>query len=254
MQGHNWASPSGIAVDNRNGTTVYISEGGGPGLHPNETSTMGVKKCTLLGGNNLDCVQFGSNWDDPHGLAVDHEGNVLITNAHGIRPSTAPPRKSYGVWTCSPSGQCVLVDGSDRWPASNYDAQHVATDSQGHVFVTGLCERTESNSVPTGFIDECHPFHGACHSYGAPGMSWGQDPGLSVGPEDEVYIVHSRSFMRCSPDGQCEDIDACDGGPPSRVMAVHGEYLYSVTSAQKPGGLSQLQLRRFKIGADTVQV
>lgn len=249
--GSDWARPQGIVVDDSDGvTTVYISERGKEGTHPESASIgAGVRKCILHVGQTgavLDCVQF-EHWTSPSGLALDHEGNVLVT-------------QRFGVWKCSPSADCALLGGTYLGGAGSDAEKDVAVDSRGNVYVTGTHESPTQGSPPIVFVWKCIPDL-PCHEFGP---TWHQAEnrealGLAVGPDDHVYIrdAVSHNFIRCSPDGFCENI-AFDGGFGKMAIDQHG-IIYTVSSEachdHKPG-CSQLELRKFcfDLPTDIIQV
>lgn len=201
-----------IAVDDSGiqggNTTLYISQDNG------------VMKCTnRYGYARLDCLPFGEDWDEPHRLDLDHEGNLLVTNAQGYHPSDAPPVKTHGVWRCSPRADCVLVGGSDDW----LDPRGVAADSKGTVYMSGNDH---------GFLKKCTSA-GACKEFGAQMGAIGQ--GVAVGPDDYVYMTDAdtHSFTRCSPDEVCEKF-APDGFPDGPMALDPYGAVYTVTPSWTP--------------------
>jgi hypothetical protein len=190
---------SGIQGEN---TTLYISQNNG------------VMKCTW-NHSRLDCLPFGEDWDEPHGLAMDHEGNLLVTNDQGHHGSDAPPVKTRGVWRCSPRADCVLVGGSNDM----LYLRGVAADSQGTVYFSGA-----GHGCP--FLYQCTS-SGECKHFAMGMCTIGL--GVAVGPDDYVYMTEiTHSFARCSSDEVCERF-APDGFPDGPMAIDRYGAVYTAT-------------------------
>lgn len=259
----NWFFISGIAVDVSNGgAVVFVSHAGG------------VRKCTLTDWivnpldirKKLDCIEFGSDWYGPRGLALDHEGMVLVAEYD---------KTALGMWKCDALGDsgCFLLPDIDR-SFVGVELTGVAVDSEGNTYWSGM------NGFPgnhTLVVKKCPsewlswPHHGTCEDFGSQ-LDWDQsapvgalglavsqdDPSLAVGPDDYVYISDAGKHSRCSPLGFCENIAALDGSVGNMAIDKDGiTYIVSLVACPdlEPGCL-QLSLRKFcfDLPADILQV
>lgn len=207
IMGTGWNLPYGIAVYNAgrdDAVIVYVSEA--------DESAPKVKQCMFDGwaSGNFSCSDFGDDWASPRGLAVDAEGNVIITNVYGDR---------YGVWNCTPSEVCTLAGASNRWP--HYPPDRVAADSQGNFYVSRGYELHDLGG--SNYVKKCLPY-GYCSDFGGDLVNGGgYDSAMAVAGDDTVYICDtgSQTLIRCSNDNVCENLGAfyCDG---NMVIDVRG--------------------------------
>lgn len=238
-----WAQPSGIAVyESDGGTWVFISELGRSARYPGDLAVSpSVKKCTLVD-LRLSCFQFASIWEAPHGLALDHEGNLLVTNSG--------PDSTSGVWKCGTSAPADCV----RLMKGNWT--NVVGDSKGNVIVY---EVLLHSLVPA--LEKCGTWSGhfTCEAFGP------QDPHLSgktnslsplaVGPDDYVYTRddHTLDFIRCSPENSCENLGDFYGlGSGNMAIDPNGTiYTVSLNACSPPGPCRQLELRKISCELST---
>ena len=141
-EGRTWGSTSAVAID-KDGLSVWVGE------------RCGTNSCV---GSNLDPIlkfdsngklllSFGKgliNW--PHGMTVDHEGNVWVTDARDNRPpanaaAAAAPARVFGhqVLKFSPTGELLMrlgTDGGAREPGYFWQPNAVIVDAKsGNIFV-----------------------------------------------------------------------------------------------------------------------
>lgn len=190
--GMGWNGPDGIAVYTGVGhgaTVIYVSEG--HDIAPKVKQCMYVPEMPQ---GDFSCSDFGNGWASPRGLAVDTEGNVFITDAHGV-------------FKCTPSAVCTLVGDSDQLP---YSPHHAAPDSQGNVYVTG----GDKDSWISNYVKKC-PSTGTCSDFSGDWIKGGGYDNPIAVARDDIYICNldSQILKRCSIDNVCEDVGAfnCHG-------------------------------------------
>jgi DNA-binding beta-propeller fold protein YncE len=131
-EGRIWGSTAGIGID-RDGKSVWVAERCGSFLPPNE-----IKPGTQFGcgGSDLDPIpkfdetgklvkSFGAGLIQfPHGLSVDPEGNIWVTDG------LAKDGKGHQIWKLSPDGKVLLVLGKPGVAGSGLDEFHAPSAVQ----------------------------------------------------------------------------------------------------------------------------
>lgn len=146
--GRPWGSTSAVAID-KDGVSVWVGERCGANL-----CTGSDLDPILLFNANGDLVRsFGKgmiNW--PHGIFVDHEGNVWVTDGRDNRP--APPRgaapgaapaapppavvNGHQVFKFSPTGELLMTlgaPGGGREPGYFWQPNAVLVAPNGDIYV-----------------------------------------------------------------------------------------------------------------------
>lgn len=139
--GRVWGSTAGIGID-ADGHSVWVAERCGTFLPPNQIQPGSQFGC---GGSGLDPIlkfdasgrlvkSFGAGLIQfPHGLTVDFEGNIWVTDQLGRDD------KGHRVWKFSPEGKVLLVLGKPGVAGSGTDEFNspsaVAVAPGGDVFV-----------------------------------------------------------------------------------------------------------------------
>jgi sugar lactone lactonase YvrE len=148
-EGRTWGSTSGVGVD-RDGVSIWVAE------------RCGANSC--VGSNLAPVLMFDANGNFvrafgegliqvPHGLYVDREGNIWVTdwsNPGGaqngaVRDST----KGHQVWKFSPEGKVLMVlgkSGGAHEPRFFYQPNAVVTAPNGDIYVAeGHSDRPPAN-------------------------------------------------------------------------------------------------------------
>ena len=140
-EGRAWGSTAGIGID-ADGTSVWVAERCGTSVPPNQIKPGSQFGC---GGSALDPIlkfdatgrlvkSFGAGLIQfPHGLTVDPEGNIWVTDQLG------KDGKGHQVFKFSPEGKVLLVLGKPGVAGSGNDEFNsptaVAVAPNGDVFV-----------------------------------------------------------------------------------------------------------------------
>ncbi|MBC7842785.1 MAG: hypothetical protein H7099_10750 [Gemmatimonadaceae bacterium] len=142
--GRTWGSTSAVAID-KDGASVWVAERCG------QNSCVGseLDPVLLFDASGTLVRSFGKgliNW--PHGIHVDHEGNVWVVDgrdntppvARGAAIAATPPAKKFGhqVLKFSPRGELLMrlgTDGGAREPGFFYQPNAVLVAPNGDIFV-----------------------------------------------------------------------------------------------------------------------
>jgi DNA-binding beta-propeller fold protein YncE len=139
--GRKWGSTSAVAID-PDGTSVWVAERCGETRPPSQITPGAPFACAAstldpimkFDGNGKLLKSFGAGLVlFPHGLHVDREGNVWVTDGLGFRG------KGHQVFKFSPDGQLMLTLGKAGAPGSGPDEFNapsaVVTAPNGDIFV-----------------------------------------------------------------------------------------------------------------------
>ena len=157
--GRTWGSTSAVAID-RDGVSVWVAERCG------QNSCVGsdLDPIMLFDASGTLVRSFGKgmvNW--PHGIHVDHDGNVWVVDGRDNLPvvqrsqstgTPAPvsPKRIFGhqVLKFSPQGALLMrlgTDGSARAPGYFYQPNAVLVAPGGDIFVAeGHASGTDANA------------------------------------------------------------------------------------------------------------
>jgi DNA-binding beta-propeller fold protein YncE len=140
-EGRVWGSTAGIGID-KDGKSVWVAERCSTFLPPNQIKPGSQFGC---GGSDLDPVlkfdetgklmkSFGAGLIQfPHGLTVDPDGNIWVTDGLG------KDGKGHQVWKFSPDGKVLMVLGKAGVAGSGLDEFNapsaVAVAPNGDIFV-----------------------------------------------------------------------------------------------------------------------
>jgi len=133
IEGRAWGGSNGVAID-RDGTTVWATDRCSPGTTPGCTNT-DVNPVHHFDVSGQEIKSFGGGmfvW--PHGIHVDRDGNVWVTDAR------AEGNKGSVVVKFSPDGKVLMTLGKPgvrgNPPAALTDPTDVVTDpGNGDVYV-----------------------------------------------------------------------------------------------------------------------
>jgi sugar lactone lactonase YvrE len=149
-EGRTWGSTSGVGID-RDGTSIWVAE------------RCGANSCI---GSNLDPIlkfdaqgnfvrSFGAGMVQvPHGLFVDRDGNVWVTdwsNARGTQNGAVrDSSKGHQVMKFSPEGKLLLAlgkSGGGREPEFFWQPNAVAVAPNGDIYVAeGHSDAPQANA------------------------------------------------------------------------------------------------------------
>jgi sugar lactone lactonase YvrE len=145
--GRTWGSTSGVGVD-RDGTTIWVAERCGANTCLNSTLDPILK----FDANGTLVKSFGAGtMVFPHGLTVDRDGNIWVTDGQDNRPRRArgaapdsplPPEPAtiigHQVFKYSPDGKLLMTlgkQGGARDAEYFYQPNAVAIAMNGDIFV-----------------------------------------------------------------------------------------------------------------------
>lgn len=155
--GRTWGATSAVAID-RDGVSVWVGERCGA----NDCSTSDLDPILKFDANGNLARSFGKGliaW--PHGMTVDHEGNVWVTDARdnlaALRAAAGEggridSTRLYGhqIFKFSPEGQLLMTLGSrggGREPGYFYQPNAVLIAPNGDIWVAeGHSSRAGSNA------------------------------------------------------------------------------------------------------------
>lgn len=181
--------PDKLALD-ANGN-IYVTEIGGGPIFGTDANNR-IQKFSATGESLARWGMRGSGpgqFDNPIGIAVDHEGNIYVSEEGGNR-----------VQKLSPTGQPIAQWGTrGSGPGQFNNVYDLALDASGNVYVSEpftnfRIQKFSSSGVPLA-------------QWGGPGDGPGQftDPtGLAVDSKGDVFIVDSGNnrIEELSPTGQ----------------------------------------------------
>lgn len=182
--GRTWGSASAVHID-VDGSSVWVAErcGGNVNACVQNSDTDPVMKFDANG--NL-VTSFGAGlitW--PHGIEVDSEGNVWVTDARDNQIGDTAPERRYGhqVHKFSPTGEHLMTlgePGGAREPGYLFQPNDVLVAPDGHIFVA------EGHSNAPGSTARILKFN----AQGEMVQTWGS---LGSGP-DEFMQPHALAL------------------------------------------------------------
>ncbi len=145
----------------------------------------------------------GTGYDDAWALAVDGEGNIIVTGmSESSTATTYIP--SYATIKYSSTGEPIWTNRYDEnWAAFG---QAMAVDASGNVFVTGPCDGA-GRSVD--YLTLKYSSAGVplwTNRYHQPGNYWLDTRDLASDPYGNVFVTGSALDMDASPDTRRADI------------------------------------------------
>jgi sugar lactone lactonase YvrE len=211
-----WGSTSAVDID-RDGKSIWVAERCGANSCLNNTTRNPVMKFDATGKLVLS---FGAGmFVFPHGIHVDRDGNVWVTDGQDNRPrrprgdTTSPlppmPAKLIGqqIYKFSPTGTLLLTlgePGGAREPGYFFQPNDVLVAPNGTIIVA------EGHGGPSARILEFNAdgsFRRQWGQYGAGPNDFDQPHGLAMDSKGRLYIA-DRSNNRIkiyAPDGTLVD-------------------------------------------------
>ena len=190
-EGRKWGSTSGVAID-KDGTSIWVAE------------RCGANSC--IGSTLAPILKFDANGNlvrafgeglvqVPHGLYVDRDGNVWITDWSSpggaqngaVRDST----KGHQVMKFSPDGKLLLTlgkAGGGRDPEYFWQPNAVVTAPNGDIFVA---EGHSSNATSSGRILKFDKTGKFLRSFG----SWGKSADADKFDQPHALAIDSRGRL-----------------------------------------------------------
>jgi len=133
--GRNFGSTIGIAVD-RDGKTIWTFDRCGG----NDCANSKIAPIQKWDASGKLLMSFGAGMINyPHGLYVDREGNVWVTDNRGTPPKDGKPGKGHTVWKFSPEGKVLMTLGKPGVAGNGNDTFNAPSDvvvaPNGDIFV-----------------------------------------------------------------------------------------------------------------------
>ncbi|MBI3981594.1 MAG: hypothetical protein HY337_01700 [Gemmatimonadetes bacterium] len=144
--GRTWGSTSAVAID-RDGVSIWVAERCGANSCVGSTLDPVLKfdsTGTLVRSFGTGMILF------PHGIDVDPEGNVWVTDCACIGAAAADSTRGHQVFKFSPTGTLLLTlgtAGGAREPGYFYQPNDVLVTSNGDIYVAeGHASREGANA------------------------------------------------------------------------------------------------------------
>jgi sugar lactone lactonase YvrE len=146
--GRNFGSTPGLALD-RDGKSLWVFDRCGG----NTCENSNIDPITKYDASGKVVATFGAKmFVRPHGVTVDNEGNVWVTDGVGIAPKDGKPGKGQTVMKFSPEGKVLMTLGTPG--VTGTDGSHFNAPSDaliapnGDIFIAdGHGEKTNARIV-----------------------------------------------------------------------------------------------------------
>src|SRR2546430_3792513 len=146
--GRNFGSTPGLALD-KDGKSLWVFDRCGG----NTCENSNIDPVTKYDASGKVVTTFGAKmFVRPHGITVDNDGNVWVTDGVGIAPKDGKPGKGHTVMKFSPEGKVLMTLGTPG--VTGTDGSHFNAPSDvliapnGDIFVAdGHGEKTNARIV-----------------------------------------------------------------------------------------------------------
>ena len=146
--GRNFGSTPGLALD-RDGKSLWVFDRCGG----NTCENSNIDPVTKYDASGKVAITFGAKmFVRPHGIGIDNDGNVWVTDGVGIAPKDGKPGKGHTVIKFSPEGKVLMTLGTPG--VTGVDGSHFNAPSDvlitpnGDIFVAdGHGEKTNARIV-----------------------------------------------------------------------------------------------------------
>ena len=201
-EGRTWGSTSAVDVD-KDGTSIWVAERCGA----NSCANSPLDPVLKFDKDGKLVKSFGAGViNDPHGIHVDYEGNVWVTDcsclgggrgragapAGGAAPTPAPPAtKGHQIHKFSPDGKLLLslgVPGGGRDTAYFWQPNDVLVAPNGDIYVA---EGHSSNATASGRILKFDRNGRLLRSFG----SWGKGTDADKFDQPHALAMDSRGRL-----------------------------------------------------------
>jgi len=238
MMGRPFGSTIGIDVD-KDGSSIWVFDRCGG----NDCTNSKVAPIQKLDAQGRVVAAFGSGmFNYPHGLHVDRDGNIWVTDNRGTppregRPGEARPGRGHTVWKFSPDGRVLMTLGTPGVPGateSTFNAPcdvYVAPD--GSIFVAdGHGGMTNARVVK---FDRAGKFIKAWGTHGTGPGQFDEPHGLAMDSQGRLFVA-DRGNSRIQIFDQEGNFLAewKQFGRPSGIFIDRNDVLYVADSQSGP--------------------
>lgn len=144
--GRTWGATSAVEID-RDGVSIWVAER----CAANSCVGSALDPVLKFDSTGRLVTSFGAGLTQfPHGIDVDHEGNVWVTDCACIGPAASDTTKGHQVFKFSPEGRLLMTlgkAGGSRDPGYFYQPNDVLVAPNGDIYVAeGHSSREGANA------------------------------------------------------------------------------------------------------------
>ena len=185
--GRNFGSTPGLALD-RDGKSMWVFDRCGG----NTCENSNIDPVTKYDASGSPVMSFGAKmFVRPHGVTVDNEGNIWVTDGVGIAPKDGKPGKGQTVMKFSPQGRLIMTLGTPG--VTGVDGSHFNAPSDvliapnGDIFVAdGHGEKTNARIVK---FDKTGKFIKAWGKEGKGQSEFDEPHGLAMDSQGRLFVA-----------------------------------------------------------------
>jgi sugar lactone lactonase YvrE len=185
--GRNFGSTPGLALD-RDGKSLWVFDRCGGQTCENSN----IDPITKYDASGRVVTTFGAKmFVRPHGITVDNDGNVWVTDGVGIPPKNGKPGMGHTVVKLSPEGKVIMTLGTPG--VTGEDATHFNAPSDvliapnGDIFVAdGHGEKTNARIVK---FDKTGKFIKAWGKEGTGQGEFNEPHGLAMDSQGRLFVA-----------------------------------------------------------------
>lgn len=161
---------------------------------------------------------FLDKWDFismDSGLAVDPDGNVVLSGYQVLRRGISFDLLGPYVWRLAPDGQILA-----RW---TLNVLQIAVDREGNMY--GLTTKWKEDGTPRGFVFKFSPSGMFITKFGTPDRISVYDA-IAIGSNGDIYVANrpDASIYRFAPDGE--------------ILATWSEFSTDISALEWPAGVA----------------
>lgn len=192
-EGRTWGSTSAVAID-KDGTSIWVFERCGQ----NTCGTSDLPAILKFDSSGKLVRSFGAGmFVSPHGIDVDREGNVWVTDCActgGRPPADAPPAaspKGHQVFKFSPEGKLLMTlgkAGGAREPEYFWQPNDVLVAPNGDIFVAEGHSSAEGANARILKFSKDGKFIKAIGKKGTGKVEFGQPHALAMDSRGRLFV------------------------------------------------------------------
>jgi len=210
--GRSWGSTSAVGID-KDGKSIWVAERCGANrCLDQQTGVMYPVDVVMKFDEHGTLVKsFGAGmFVFPHGLYVDRDGNIWVTdgqdnfpsrgrNADPNTPLPPPPAKPIGhqIFKFSPDGKLLMTlgkaggnrPGEPADPASFYQPNNLVINERGEIFVCEGHASTPTSTARISKVDKSGKFIKAWGSYGSEPGQFNQPHAIALDSKGRLFIA-----------------------------------------------------------------